>query len=558
MKSESKKQNFLAGAAILSLSTIIVKVLGMFYKIPLKHLIGDANYGYFSTAYEIYTLLLTISLTGLPVAMSRMISEARALNNGNQVRRIYRTAMMTYLVIGVVCSGVMMLFAKPLASDVMNNPSAVYSIFALGPAVLFICIASACRGFFQGQGNMVPTAVSQVIEALSKLFLGLAFAWIVVNYISGAGPLASGASILGITIGAALSALYLLIARRRSARGLEALGGTAESTKKTFRTLLSIAVPITIGAAGFQLINVIDSATIMARMLSAAQQVEAGAANIMGRLLEIGRATGAEDYVQEAADIAKGIYNYCQTIFNFPLAFISNIGAAIIPAITNHLTLKNARGIRSVQNSSLRLMGLIATPCMIGMLVLSEPIMAILGGYGGEKLWFASILLASLSLSIIVTSISNVASAIMQAHNHVIIPVINTIIGGIMKVIFNYILVGNPDIAILGAPVGTFLCFLTIMVLNLFAMRRVLKDPPKVLPNIWRVGLAAILMGAAAYGSYFGLTHVFSGMVIPCFGAIVVAVIVYFLLVILLKAITYEDCLLLPKGEKIARILHIR
>ncbi len=557
MKSE-RKQNFLTGAAILSLSTIVVKVIGMFYKIPLKRLIGDANYGYFSTAYEIYALLLTVSLTGLPVAMSRMISEAKALNNGQQVRRVFKTAMMTYFVLGLVSAGAMMLFSEQLATNVMNNPGASYSIFALGPAVFFISIASACRGFFQGQGNMVPTAISQIIEALCKLVLGLLFAWFVIRLL-GVGPLVSGATILGITVGAALAALYLLIARRRAARSLDSLGGTPKSYGSTLKTLLAIAVPITIGAAGFQLINVVDSATIMSQMLSAAEKVEPDSAGVMARLMELAREQALSDNIaQDAADIAKGVYNYCQTIFNLPLAFIPNITAAIIPAITSHLTLKNNRGASMVQNSSLRIMGLIAMPCTIGMLVLAEPIIAILGGYEGELLSIAGVLLASLSLTILVTSISNMASAIMQAHGHVVIPVINTIVGGIMKVVFNYILVGNPDIAILGAPVGTFLCFFTIMVLNLFAMHRVLKDPPKLMKNIWRSGLAALCMGVVAYGTYALLSGFLSGWVLPCFGAIALAVVVYVILVVVFKAITYEDCLLLPKGEKIAKILKIR
>ena len=219
LENRNKKQNYLAGAAILSVSTILVKIIGMLYKIPLKRLIGDANFGYFNTAYEIYTVMLVISITGLPVAMSRLVSEARALGNGRQVKRIYQTALLAYLVIGLLGSGVMMLFPRWLATDVMHNPGSYYSILALGPAVLCICIASACRGFFQGQGNMVPTAVSQVIEALCKLVLGLSLAWLVLRR-TGDGPLTSGATILGITVGSVLSAVYLVVSRRRASRAV--------------------------------------------------------------------------------------------------------------------------------------------------------------------------------------------------------------------------------------------------------------------------------------------------------------------------------------------------
>ena len=242
-----KKQNFLTGAAILSLSTIVVKVIGMLYKLPLNQIIDSQGFAYFNKAYAIYTVLLVVSTTGLPVAMSRMVSEAHAQGNGKQMQRIFSTALIAYLTIGLLGTGIMMLFPKWLASDVMSMPNAWYSIFALGPAVLCICVASACRGFFQGQGDMTPTAVSQIIEALGKLLLGLSFAYLVKRF-TGDLALSSGASIAGISIGAACSALYVIVKYRRNRSRVSALGGTALSVGKTTKKLLAIAVPITLGA----------------------------------------------------------------------------------------------------------------------------------------------------------------------------------------------------------------------------------------------------------------------------------------------------------------------
>lgn len=529
---KNKKQNFLAGAAVLSLATMIVKVIGMFFKIPLNRLIGEANYGYFTTAYDIYTVLLMISTTGLPVAMSRMISEARALRNGRQVKQIYRVALSAFMTIGIIGTALMMLLPGPLAK-MMGNPNASYSIFALGPAVFFVCYISACRGFFQGQGKMTPTAVSQVIEALCKLFLGLGLAWLVMKKANN-GPMAAAASIAGVTIGTVFSALYLFLKTRRRIRALSRAPGEALPAKQTLQRLMAIAVPITLGAAGLQIINLFDAATVMNRLIKSVGMT------------------------QEQADIAKGVYNYCQTIFNFPCAFIPCITIAIIPAITNHLTLKNRRGVRSVQNSSLRLMGLIAMPCAVGLIVLAEPIVAILGGYTGENLALASKLMAILGVAVVFNSIVLMTDAIMQAHNHAVIPVINTLIGGLVKVLVNYILVGNPDIGIVGAPVGTICCYVVITVLNLIAMRRVLSEPPKLMKNIWKTTVAALVMGLATFAAYKGLQLLGLGMTVCCLAAIVVAVFAYALLVVFLKVLTYEDCLLLPKGEKIAKILRIR
>ena len=557
----AKKQNFLTGAAILSISTIIVKVIGMFYKIPLKNVIGDAGYGYFSNAYDIYSFLLVLSTTGLPVAMSRMVSEARTLNNGRQMQRIFRAALSSYLVVGLLGTLVMVCFPRLLAEELMHSPQTWYSILTLGPAVLFICLSSAFRGFFQGQGDMRPTAVSQIIEALGKLFLGLSFAWLVMRRWDDP-ALASGATILGITLGAGLSALYVFLRYLRNRREVAALSGKAEPFGKTLKALLAIAVPITIGAAGLQLINLLDAATVNWRMVVAAEKTNPEALNVMGRLLAIAAQdtsrTATVTLAEHASSIGKGIYSFAQTIFNLPTAFIPCITAAIIPAITSHLTLQDAKGVRMVQDSSLRLMSLIAMPCTVGLLVLAEPIMALLGRYSGEKLGIAAWLLALLAPTVLINSITTMTTAIMQAHNHMVLPVINTLIGGLAKLGVNFILVGNPDIAIVGAPIGTFVCFLVIMLLNLIAMRRVLDEPPRLLPRIWKTGVAALVMGVGAYVSYSLLGKAIASTALCCLGAIAVAVVIYVLLVIALKAITYEDCLLLPKGEKFAKILRLQ
>ncbi len=553
-KKRSNSQNFLTGAAILSLSTIIVKIIGMFYKIPLNAFIGEQGFAYFTAAYDIYTVLLVISTTGLPVAMSRMVSEAHTLGNGKQMQRIFKTALIAYMSIGILGTGAMVIFPKALA-EMMKTPKASYSILALGPAVFFICFASAGRGFFQGQGDMRPTAISQIIEAAGKLFLGLSFAYLVMRW-TGSEAYSSGATIAGISIGAGLSALYVLIAHRRNRKEVDTMGGKADSYGATAKRLLAIAVPITIGAAGLQIINLLDSITVVRRLLVAAE----GDGAVMNRLLQIAslNPSGDQSLAQDAAEIGKGIYSFCQTIFNFPTAFIPCITAAIIPAITANLTRKDNAGVKSVQNSSLRVMSLIAAPCAVGLLVMAEPVMSLLGRYEGDKLTVAAWLLALLAPTVLVNSVTTMTTAIMQAHNHMVLPVVNTLIGGLLKVGVNYILVANPDIGILGAPVGTFVCFLVIMILNIVSMRYVLKDPPKLLPCMWRSMLAAVLMGVATYFTYSLLMQYVGSMILCCLASIAVAVVVYLLLVIILKALTYDDCTLLPKGEKIAKLLRIK
>lgn len=557
-----KKQNYLTGAAILSLSTIVVKIIGMLYKLPLNGIIDSQGFAYFNKAYAIYTVLLVISTTGLPVALSRMVSEAQAQGNGKQMQRIFRTAMIAYLSIGGLGTAAMMLFPKFLASNVMSMPNAWYSIFALGPAVFCICVASACRGFFQGQGDMTPTAVSQIIEALGKLILGLGFAWLV-QRATGNVALSSGASIAGISIGAACSALYVFIRYRRNRKNVSSLGGEALPYGKTAKKLFAIAIPITLGAAGLQLINFIDEIMVTRRLLEAADATAVTDSTWMGQMLVLARDKAEagmqwQEIIQTAVENQSGVYALCQTIFNFPTAFFPCITAAIIPAITSHLTCHDEKNVRMVQDSSLRLMGLIAVPCTLGLLVLAEPIMTLLGRYGDSRNQMAGALLALLAPTVLINGVTTVTTAIMQAHNRPWLPMVNMLIGGVVKVVVNYILVGNPNIGILGAPVGTLACFTVYMVLNLITMHHVLEQPPKLLPALWRSGIAGLVMGVATFLVYRVLCELVGSVMICCFGAIVVAVVVYLVLVVLLKAITYDDCLLLPKGEKIAKILRIR
>jgi len=207
MSDAQKKQNFLQGTALLAMATAIVKIIGALYKIPLNAIIGEQGFGYFNTAYEIYNVLLMISTAGLPVAMSRMISQASSLRHYNQVRRVYRTARGIFLALGITGSLLMTLFCRQLARF-QNQPDAWAAIGFLGPCVLLICIMSTFRGFFQGQGNMLPTSVSQVLEAVTKLIVGMAAALLIMKATDSI-PLAAGGAILGVTASCLLSTFYL-------------------------------------------------------------------------------------------------------------------------------------------------------------------------------------------------------------------------------------------------------------------------------------------------------------------------------------------------------------
>ena len=531
MSDTQKKQNFLQGTALLAMATAIVKVIGAFYKIPLNAIIGEQGFGYFNTAYEIYNVLLMISTAGLPVAMSRMISQASSLEHYGQVRRIYATARGIFLGLGIAGSLLMTFFCRQLAAF-QNQPDAWAAIGCLGPCVLLICIMSTFRGFFQGQGNMLPTSISQVLEAITKLIVGMAAALILMKTTASV-PLAAGGAILGVTVSCLLSSFYLFSCFRKSFKALPQTEEEVTSFKDTAKGLLIIAIPITVGSAGLQILTALETKIYMGQLLS-------------------------HGFSQAEADTMRGIYGMTQTIFNMPCAFITPITISIIPAITGQLTLKKFTEARATEESAARITGLISMPCAFGLAVLAEPVTALLGGYSGEKLVLATKLMTVLGISIMFNAVVLVTTAIMQAHGHVNRPVINMFIGGILKLVAVYVLTGSREIGILGTPLGTLLCYLTICLLNILSIRKLLEEPPALLKNLARPFLSAAIMGILTWLAWFGLKNLgITSRLILCGAPIAVGVVVYCLAAVKLKVITREDCLLLPKGAKIAKLLRL-
>lgn len=533
MSEPTKKQTFLHGAALLAMATAIVKVIGALYKIPLKMIIGDQGYGYFCTAYDIYSVLLLISTAGLPVAVSRMVSQTSSLGSYNQTRKVYSTARTIFLILGLVSSLLMMVFGRQLAAF-QKQPNAYASIVCLGPCAFLMCLMSAYRGFSQGLGDMRPTSVSQVLEAAIKLVVGLAAALLILRYTSSI-PLAAGGAILGVTVSCLVSTLYLARQFRRVYKALPDSGDRTDSFGATAKRLLAIAVPITIGSAGLQILTVLETNLFMRQLL----------------------ATGNP---QEQADIMKGVYNMTQTIFNLPCAFIVPITVSIIPAVTSNLALKKDQSVRETEESACRVTGLIALPCAVGLAVLSRPIMALLGDYAGERLELAAQLMRVLGIVVFLYAVVQLTNALMQAHGYAHLPVINMLLCGVMKLAIVYMLVGNPNIGLVGAPLGAVIGYLAICVLNLITMRKYVPQRPAVVRNLLRSLLPALVMGAAAYGAYRGMTALLGedgSRLILCAVPVLAGVVVYLAAAVLCKSITREDCLLLPKGEKLAKLLHL-
>ena len=526
---KEQRQNFISGAAVLAAAVAVTKVLGAIYKIPLGNLLDKEGMAHFYVAYNIYNLLLILSTAGLPLALSRMISHAQALGQENQKRRVFAVGLGLFLALGLVCSGVMFLFPQQLAA-VLHDTLAAAAIRALAPSVLCVCLVSAIRGYTQGQGNMKPTAASQIIESASKLVVGLTLAWLLLRWGRPSHEAAAGA-IAGVAVGAALSLLVLGLYMLRQPRS----HGTdvPESRRSIVRELLRIGVPVTIGAGGMSVITLLDQMLVMSTLQ-----------NTLGM-------------TEEMATALYGEYTFSMTLFNLPSSFIYPITISLIPAIAAALACGGRESARAQTETAFRVTALLALPAGAGLSVLSAPILALLYPAVPETAAAAAYHLSVLGIACIFVCLMVMSGGVLQAYGYEYIPVLALLCGGVLKVVANYLLVANPDVGIRGAAVGTLCCYVLITLINLMAIHRLVPRRPDYFAVFFKPVLATAVMAVVARGSWLWFDRMSGGSRAAVLAAIALAVVVYAAAVLVLGAIRRQDLLALPKGEKIADFLHI-
>lgn len=526
-----KSNSFFGGAAILAAGILIVKVISAVYKMPLVNILGSSGYADFSAAFNIFNILLMISTGGIPVAMSKMISEALEQNRPGQVHKIFRTAFALFVAIGIVCSLVMLLFAKQFAG-LMHNTQAVWCMRALAPSVALVCCLACFRGYAQGHRNMTPSSVSQIIEALFKLIVGLTLAWYLIRVLHKDESIGAAGAIVGVTVSELVAVFYMawdFYRTRRSEPRLPA--GRTSETSQIVRTCLALAVPISLTSASTSIITAVDNSLVMGRLQSALDMSEKAARSLMGN------------------------YTGVQTVYQIPAALMVAITASVIPAVTICFTHKNRTGAARVVGSALKMASIIAFPSGVGMIVLGTPITKLL--FHSLDSSIAGPILSILGLANIFVCIMLVCNSVLQSHGILHLPIVTMLIGGIIMVIFDFVMVGIPSINIFGSPIGTCVCYGITCLLDLLIVRRIVKRCPSYVSLFGKPLLASVVMGIAAWGSYALLYKVTQHNAIATLAAVLIAVVVYAALIIVLRTLTKEDLSLMPKGDKIARLLHI-
>ncbi len=568
------QNTFFGGAAILAVGIFVVKIIGMFYKIPLLNIIGEEGSADFTNAYNIYAVLLTISTAGLPVAVSKLVSEANALGRRRQVDKVFRISLGAFLLLGVLSFLVMFFGADQLAA-LMNDSLAAPGIRALSPAVICVGCLAALRGYAQGHSNMTSTSVSQIIEALCKLVVGLALAAYVMRQVFTAADLArylpgldssamtakelaeavgaaqtsqaAAGAIVGVTVGTIVALVYMtlnfLLGRMRESN---TSSDTPERSGRILSTLLKIAVPITLSSSMVGIVTLIDSSLVQGQLQNALGMAENSSRALYGN------------------------YAGALNIYNLPTSLMAAITASVIPAVSGALARRDKPGAARITGSALRITALMALPMGVGLFVLGTPIMQLL--FPSLNVEVAGPLLSTLGLATPFVCLMLVCNSILQAHGFVNLPVLVMVLGGVVKIVNNYHLVAM--IGISGAPVGNVLCFGLCLILDLIIISRVIPNRPKFVPIFAKPLAASVFMGGTAWAVYGLLFRGLSysqvneagetvraigrmGNAAAVLAAIAVAMAVYLVLVVALRAISRDDLSLMPKGEKLARLLHL-
>ncbi|WP_035290915.1 polysaccharide biosynthesis protein [Clostridium sp. KNHs214] len=524
-----KKQSTTKSFAVLSAAQIISKVLSVVYLPFLINILGDKGYGMYAAAYIVYAFIYVVTNSGIPVAISKIMSELFALENYKDAVKSFKIARTMLLALGIIMSALMFFLATPLAAATKSKSSAL-AIKALAPTVLFTSILTAYRGYFQGRSNMTPTAISQVIEQIINTVFSLVFATILVKN----GPeMGAAGGTIGTSLGACVASVYLVMVYHKNRhikvpKGYNAKTIKRYSNKKLVKKILNYSIPMTV-CIGLQ---------------NAGALVDLW--NVKSRLISAG-------FVSVTEELFGWLSKY-NSLINVPIAIISCLAAALLPAISGAAALNDKKEVGKKINYAFRLCFLISIPAAFGLAVLSKPIYELLHVRGGYMLMLLG------SSVVILMSVVQIQTTILQGIGKLYLVTLYAILGLLGKIITNYILVGIAKINILGAVAGNIVCFLIPLFLNYITINRVLRVRVNLYKNMKKPLIASIIMSIAVLAVYVPvnavISLVFKGYIsnaIATLAAIGVGALIYLYSLIVFRGITKKDLETVP--NKLIRLL---
>lgn len=529
-----KRRSFIEGAAILTAAGLFAKALGSIYRVFLTRIIGTEGIGLYQVAYPIYTTLLVVSRSGIPIALAKLISEKISRGERKAAFQIFKVSRYLSFFLGLFFSLLMIVLAKPLTVIFKWGPDAYYPVLAIAPAIFFVSIMATYRGFFQGLQDMVPTALSQIIEQFVRMLTMISLAYLLVK--KSLSLAAAGATFGAVT--GSIAGLFILIfiyyKRRKKiwsfVREDQASYLDISETREIIKEIASLAIPITLGALVQPLMNLVDSIIVPMRL-------QAG--NIAGEHMAL---------FGELSGVA-------MTLVNFPTIITASLATSLVPSIAEAYALREDLLIKRRTQTGIRLAILISLPAAVGLFVLAEPLTTIIFAVPS-----AARILRITAWSVIFIGLQETSSAILNGTGRTRIPARNLFIGALINAFFNYTLTADPRFGIKGAAFGTVCGFAVAAFLNLIYVKRYTDFKIDIKALVLKPVIAVLVMGLVVKQGFVGLDYLLSFIttyhyLIATFLAVILGVLVYFLLLFLTKEIKYNDLLMIPRvGERLARI----
>ncbi len=533
------QKSLVKGAAVLAAAGIVVKIFGAAFRILLATFITDEGMAYYTPAYSIYAVLLVVSTSGIPIAISRMVSERYAIGRYDEADRVFHVSRYLMIALGAAGFVVLFFFARPIAEALHLGGSAL-AMQATAPALLIVPIMSSYRGYFQGQQLMAPTALSQTVEQVFRVGFGLLLAIVLMggtlfadDYTDlqrGAAGGCFGASAGAIGGLAVMVVVYLMARKGLKKRVEESRGGERESAGSILKAIVIIAVPITIGAMLMPLVNLVDASVVNIRLEDA----------------------GFDD------STAKALYGqltgFCEPIVALPQVLMSAIVMSIVPMVAAANKLKDRERLHETISLGLRMATIIAFPCAVGLIILAKPALTMLFFTQKEAAANAAPSLQVLALGFIVLALITIMTGILQGVGKQVFPVINLFIGLLVKVVVTWVLVGTVQVNVVGAPLGTLAAYLIAGGLDMYCLCRFtgVKLSGRLL--LVKPFVSAAVMGVCVALVYRGLMHLLGSNTIATLIAIAAGVAVYGVMVIKTRTITRDEMMEISIGARIARI----
>lgn len=534
VKKKFKGTSFMKNVLILMCSEIIVKVLGLVYRLVITNAegFGDAGLGYYSAGYQIYALLLTLCSIGIPSVIAKLISERIAVGNNEGAQRIFKVALKLFAGIGLFFSVTLFLGAEFIATKLLNVPDVKYVLRVLAPAIVFVSTSAVFRGYFAGQQNMKPTSVTQILEQFLNCVLSIVFVYALIGkepYIMAAG------GNLSTTLSIIITFLYLIMYYKGNKIKVEKVATVKQekSNIELVKTILKLSIPVTIGSIISVISSVIDTATVS----NCIQQAFSG------------MVTGGKEALEQLAMQSTGILSKVDNIINLPIAINLAFSTALVPAISESIAKKEYDVASKRLSFSLFASIIIIVPCAIGFICLSNQILNLIYPNAPDG---ANIMKLS-AISMIFIALSQTINGGLYGLNKVLTPAIALAIGAVIKLILNIILISNPDINIVGAPISSIICQVIAFIICYKALisKIKLRIPPK---KIIKTVISGMIMGISVYFINVKLNNAISPNVSTII-SILFGAIIYVVAILGLKILSKEDILMIPFGTKIYNIL---